>query len=67
MTLSELLALKARRAIECLFGKLKHYRRIATRYEKHYTWGCCHFARYFYGYAEMSTEPRTPKQLQLFA
>ncbi|MGZ8227402.1 MAG: IS5 family transposase, partial [Methylococcaceae bacterium] len=20
--------------VECLFGKLKHYRRIATRYEK---------------------------------
>ena len=25
---------KARHAIECMFGKLKHYRRIATRYEK---------------------------------
>ncbi|MDD2801086.1 MAG: transposase [Methylococcales bacterium] len=25
---------KERHAIECLFGKLKHYRRIATRYEK---------------------------------
>jgi hypothetical protein len=23
-----------RHAIECMFGKLKHYRRIATRYEK---------------------------------
>jgi len=23
-----------RHAVECLFGKLKHYRRIATRYEK---------------------------------
>ena len=26
--------IKERHAIECLFGKLKHYRRIATRYEK---------------------------------
>jgi transposase len=25
---------KERHAIECMFGKLKHYRRIATRYEK---------------------------------
>ncbi|WP_349618503.1 transposase, partial [Azotobacter salinestris] len=25
---------KERHVIECLFGKLKHYRRIATRYEK---------------------------------
>ncbi|PPD43870.1 MAG: IS5/IS1182 family transposase [Methylobacter sp.] len=25
---------KERHAVECLFGKLKHYRRIATRYEK---------------------------------
>jgi len=25
---------KERHGIECLFGKLKHYRRIATRYEK---------------------------------
>ena len=25
---------KGRHAIECMFGKLKHYRRIATRYEK---------------------------------
>lgn len=25
---------KERHAVECMFGKLKHYRRIATRYEK---------------------------------
>jgi transposase len=25
---------KSRQAVECLFGKLKHYRRIATRFEK---------------------------------
>lgn len=25
---------KARHVIECMFGKLKHFRRIATRYEK---------------------------------
>ena len=25
---------KERHVVECLFGKLKHYRRIATRYEK---------------------------------
>jgi len=25
---------KERHAVECLFGKLKHYLRIATRYEK---------------------------------
>ena len=25
---------KERHAIECMFGKLKHYRRIATRYDK---------------------------------
>lgn len=25
---------KERHVIECLFGKLKHYRRIATRHEK---------------------------------
>jgi transposase len=25
---------KERHAVECLFGKLKHYRRIAMRYEK---------------------------------
>jgi transposase len=25
---------KDRHAVECLFGKLKHYRRIATRFEK---------------------------------
>ncbi|MEQ1543846.1 transposase [Methyloglobulus sp.] len=42
---------KERHAVECLFGKLKHYRRIATRYEKKAmcTWGCYHFPRRFYG------------------
>jgi len=25
---------KERHAVECMFNKLKHYRRIATRYEK---------------------------------
>lgn len=25
---------KERHVVECMFGKLKHYRRIATRYEK---------------------------------
>jgi transposase len=25
---------KERHEVECMFGKLKHYRRIATRYEK---------------------------------
>ena len=42
---------KERHAVECLFGKLKHYRRIAMRYEKKAmcTWGCCHFPRCFYG------------------
>jgi len=25
---------KERHAVECMFGKLKHYRRITTRYEK---------------------------------
>lgn len=43
--------IKWRHVVECLFGKLKHYRRIATRYEKKAmcTWGCCHLPRYFYG------------------
>ncbi|MEQ1602819.1 MAG: IS5 family transposase [Methylophilaceae bacterium] len=56
---------KERHAIECLFGKLKHYRRIATRYEKKplITWACCHFPLRFYGY-ETSTEPGN--QLILF-
>jgi len=42
---------KERHAVECLFGKLKHYRRIATRYEKKLsiTWGCCCLPRCFYG------------------
>jgi hypothetical protein len=42
---------KERHAVECLFGKLKHYRRIAMRYEKKAmcTWGCYHFPRRFYG------------------
>jgi len=30
---------KERHVIKCLFGKLKYYRRIATRYEKK----ACHF------------------------
>jgi transposase len=42
--------IKERHAIEYMFGKLKHYRRIATRYEKRLlmTWGCCRFPQYFY-------------------
>jgi transposase len=41
---------KERHAVECLFGKLNHYRRIATRYEKKAmcTWGRCHFQRHPY-------------------
>jgi hypothetical protein len=33
---------KERHAVECMFGKLKHYRRIAMRYDKKLliTWGC---------------------------
>ncbi|MDQ5887123.1 MAG: hypothetical protein QG667_410, partial [Pseudomonadota bacterium] len=30
---------KERHVVECTFGKLKHYRRIATRYEK----TACHY------------------------
>jgi len=43
-----------------MFGKLKHYRRIATRYEKKaiVTWECCRFPRHLYGWNETSTEPR---------
>jgi transposase len=33
---------KERHAVECLFGKLKYFRRIAMRYEKKpfISWGC---------------------------
>jgi len=36
------------------------YRRIATRYEKKplITWAFCYLPRCFYGYDEISTEPR---------
>lgn len=42
---------KERHAVEYMFGKLKHYRRIATRYEKKaiVTWECCRFPRHLYG------------------
>jgi transposase len=42
---------KERYAVECLFGKLKHYRRIAMRYEKkaiNYM-GMLSLPRHFYG------------------
>ena len=36
---------KERHAVECMFGRLKHYRRITTRYEKRLliTWGAVVF------------------------
>jgi len=36
---------KERHVVECMFGKIKYYRRIATRYEKKRvtSWGCCRF------------------------
>jgi transposase len=43
---------KERHLVECMFGKLKHYRRIATRYEKKglsITWGCRRLHQCFYG------------------
>ncbi len=42
---------KDRYDIDCMFGKLKHYRRIATRYEKKAIndRGCYHFPQRFYG------------------
>ena len=51
---------RERHLVECFINKIKHYRRIFSRFEKLDTryLGFLHFTPLSSGYGEMSTEPR---------
>ena len=50
---------KKRHVVECMFSRLKYYRRIATRFEKRpaISKKCWPLRQFCCGYADMSTEP----------
>ena len=48
---------RERHLVECFINKIKHYRRIFSRFEKPDTWASCTSPPLSSGYGEMSTEP----------